>query len=529
MNQLLKEVKEAGQDFEWYPTTPEIIRKVVTNISQHGSGYRSAPTILDVGAGDGRFLREAKKEMPSATCYGIEKSTILCRELAKHAFIIGADAMQQSYFTKTIDATFCNPPYKEYVDWSVKLIRETSIGNLFLVIPDRWKTNLEIQEALAYRGATGMSLGTFDFLNAERQARCTVEIVKIRFKSEENDAFKLFFEETFPDLRKEFEKEDKETSSRSDSFANLVPGESYVESIINLYNLDMEKVRGNYDRIAGLDIGLMKEFQVSPESIMVALREKLSSLRVAYWTELFSKMEKITTRLTSKRRRELLETLRKNVHVDFNHGNVLSVLIWIMENANNGIKDQLIEVYGRMISKANVVNYKSNKKVFVDNRWRYSDEKEPNSHYALERRIVLTGEGGIDRGWSGEKSEISERSSNFIKDLLTVAHTLGFAGEMNDPRLDRYAVWQSGTSEEFKGTFHGKEVTIFDVKAFFNGNLHVRMNQEFALVLNVEHGRLNGWIRTPKEAVDELGDKNASKYFDTTLKLEFSPFGLIGG
>jgi hypothetical protein len=39
------------------------------------------------------------------------------------------------------------------------------------------------------------------------------------------------------------------------------------------------------------------------------------------------------------------------------------------------------------------------------------------------------------------------------------------------------------------------------------------------LALNVEHGRLKGWLRSAKEAVEELKDENAAKYFNGTTMI----------
>jgi hypothetical protein len=40
---------------------------------------------------------------------------------------------------------------------------------------------------------------------------------------------------------------------------------------------------------------------------------------------------------------------------------------------------------------------------------------------------------------------------------------------------------------------------------FLNGNLHFRFRPEAIKALNVEAGRLLGWLRSPAEAVAELG------------------------
>ena len=51
--QLLELAKSTGQDFEWYPTTPQMIDAVKKDFS----GDFDHPSILDCGAGDGRVLQ----------------------------------------------------------------------------------------------------------------------------------------------------------------------------------------------------------------------------------------------------------------------------------------------------------------------------------------------------------------------------------------------------------------------------------------------------------------------------------------
>ena len=56
-----------------------------------------------------------------------------------------------------------------------------------------------------------------------------------------------------------------------------------------------------------------------------------------------------------------------------------------------------------------------------------------------------------------------------------------------------------------------------EVRAFLNGNLHIKFNQQFMLALNVEVGRLLGWVHDAKEAADEMGVnvREVSGYFKT--------------
>ena len=54
MTTTLNVLKENDQDFEWYPTTDEIINCVKKHIN--AQTYRGF-SILDIGAGDGRVLK----------------------------------------------------------------------------------------------------------------------------------------------------------------------------------------------------------------------------------------------------------------------------------------------------------------------------------------------------------------------------------------------------------------------------------------------------------------------------------------
>ena len=66
---LLKKVKDADQDFEWYPTTDEIIQTIKMDLS--GERFQhDTPSVLDCGSGDGRVL----KALTDNDKYAIEKS-----------------------------------------------------------------------------------------------------------------------------------------------------------------------------------------------------------------------------------------------------------------------------------------------------------------------------------------------------------------------------------------------------------------------------------------------------------------------
>lgn len=530
---LVTQLKQAGQDHEFYPTTGLIIAALVRDVKSlaHRDDIRyrykrSLDSVLDIGAGHGRVLRALRDEAGIGTLYAIEKSPILCQQLDDEIFIVGADFHEQSLVSNQADITFCNPPYSEFEEWATKIIRESASWFVYLVIPQRWQGSAEIANALTFRDAKAKVIGDFDFLNAEdRAARAKVHLIRVELASERDDAFDRFFEEQFADLKAKWQAEnttvgDTEKGPRRNPKLNsLVVGANYPDMLVGLYNDELDHVRKNYDLVKALDVDLLKEFDVSPLRIMTCMKARLAGLRNTYWQELFSHMKSVTNRITTKKRRMMLETLNRSGHVDFTVTNIHAVIMWALKNANSYINAQLLETFDAMVAKANVRNYKSNARVFTFDRWRYAEEKP--THIALEYRIVLERVGGLRAKFS-TGHELVESAAEFLGDLLTVAHCMGFMGNTGDERLTyhgRCNYWTAGERHEFRAKIDGEDATLFDVRAFQNGNMHIRLNQKFALAMNVEVGRLRGWIKSGAEAATELGDKTAAKYFGRNLQL----------
>lgn len=547
---LVQELKDLGQDHEFYPTTNEIIavlKRDIERIADTGVPVRCrgetysrtirVGSVLDIGAGNGKVLAALSKLFAdderfrcTIDCYAIEKSQRLQMELAGRAFIVGTDFLQQSLFEKQFDCTFCNPPYSEFEEWSAKIIRESASKVIYLVIPQRWEKSHRIQDALKYRDAEYKVLGKFDFEDAEdRQARAVVHLIRITLSEDEDDAFIRFFDEQFGELKarfastKEQEKEseldacDRKKQECEAKFQKLVTGRDYVYSLVEMYQSDLALIRKNYDAVSLLDADLLREFEVSPSKIMGCLKTRLSGLRTLYWHELFSRLDTVTKRLCTKQRDSLLRTLNGNAHVDFTVDNIHAVVIWVIHHAGKHIDEQLMDLFDNLVEKANVRNYKSNQRVYEFNRWRYEQEKP--THIALEYRIVLSHSGGIRRTEFSFDRGLEERAANLIKDMLTVAHNLGFHTDPSDYRLIRRDQWTTGSKEIFWFVQDGKDELLVEVKAFYNSNMHIRMHQDFALALNVENGRLRGWLHTGAEATEELQDEKAAAVFNSNKRL----------
>lgn len=516
---LVSVLKEGNEDYEWYPTQSDMIEAIKNDIrlTYHlDNDKKITQSILDCGAGDGRVLLE----LTAGDRYAIEKSQTLLELLDPSIFVVGTDFHLQTLLDKQTDITFSNPPYSAYDEWTVKIISECYSKYAYLIIPQRWKNNTKISLALEDRNATAMTIGEFDFLEADRQARAKVDIVKISFDKETSckiakDPFANWFNANFKfkKIKSTTDDIDFNTAKPKDMDANIVKREGLAKILEVHYLSKLNKLINNYQKLTELDPELLNELGVNTENVQESLKHKISNLKKVYWTELFNNLDAITDRLTKSSRQKMLKVLMKNTHVDYSAINAHAIVLWAIKNANKYYDNQFVDTYEKMISKANILKYKSNEKTFGQEHWRYLNSlnnyffSEKVSNIKLDYRIIIENSGGIcSSEWIYEhtKHKLTKKSTDFINDLLVCASNLGFDIK-GQPSPEDY-LWIGGQwfSFYYRDISTGEKKVIFETKAYKNTNIHIRFNQEFLCKMNIEFGRLRGWIKTPQEASEEL-------------------------
>jgi SAM-dependent methyltransferase len=525
MKNLIKEIKENNQDFEFYPTTTAMAQAVFKSLPRN-------PSFLDIGCGsgnifnkfesfytkgeDGRINREIIKK------FGIEKSEILIKQCAKDIVIIGTDFNNSTLIDKEVDVVFCNPPYSQFEDWAAKIIKEAFCKQIYLIIPRRWKDSKEIKEALEFRDLKADVIYSGDFLDAERQARASVDIIKINCekpdkynRTQKQDPFCLWFKETFKIQAEEaIDKYRKEEESKEKINNALVAGDDVIKTLCNLYRLELAKLYKNYQSLGELDQEIFIELNISVENLIEACKLKISGLKKLYWQELFSKLDKIRSRLIAKYRKEILDEMNSQIAIDFEESNIYAVLIWVIKNTNNYFEKQIVEVFKDFSTQENIKNYKSNLRTWEQERWRFNSQNP--SHYTLELRVIkfLGSFSDSYRDW-----QVKENVNCKLNDVFVVADSLGFK-VINKPIVDMIG------SYEFKAIYQEKEINFLDFKIFKNGNGHFKFNQEFMKKFNVEASRILGWIRSPKEAAQEfqgdskVSEEEAQAFYTSTFKID---------
>jgi len=550
MTDLLEKVKEAGQDHEFYLTSKRMLEAVAKDICQEFddsyTDHLRNFSILDIGAGNGSALNiMCELTRNDGKKYAIEKSKILIDSLPEDVFIIGTDFHQQTLIDKQVDVVFCNPPYSEFDTWMRRIVSEANCRIVYMVVPQRWKENRKIVEMInrrcdlkdddqdmqgesklkkrireEYRKQQGECkvLLSDTFLDSEfRKARANVDILKIKFRDNGYravklavDPFDIWFEENFSISADKDKKEVVEKETKEEKLHNLVKGQNIIERLEELYHADMAKLFTTYKALEQLDSSLFKELGVDLKQVKGGLSFKIEGLKNLYWKELFTNLDSITNRLTSKSREKLLATLTEHTSVDFTSANAYAVVIWAVKNANKYFDKQLLEVYFELAETENIRNYKSNKVVLTD-KWRYAARE--HTHYTLDYRLVLM-RGNCFGGYSYDHPNgLQVEVHTLLGDLCTVAKNLGFDVETTSMDLQ----WEPGLLNEFRMA----DGTLFmDVRAYKKGTIHVRLNQEFMKKLNIEAGRLNGWVKSPSEAKEETGIVEANELFGSNYKMK---------
>ena len=552
---VIRELRSANEDWEWYPTTKKMLDVIREDIrAEFGKSYGSpddypAPTVLDCGAGDGRALVALAGRGKKLS---IEKAMTLVRLQPNDVIPVGTDFAMTTLVDKPCSIVFSNPPYAEYEQWGEKIIREANAPVVYLIVPVRWSASAAIQRALKLREATTSTLLTTDFLDAERAARARVDIVKVTLGATGYchrdrdtqcavDPFGIWFAGAFPRRAEVADGDERGGAAESAALREsvrqeVVQGRSLIEALCRLHDAELDGLQKNYTAASQLDPDLMREIGVTHEKLLASIKERVKGLKHRYWQELFTTYESITGSLSTKSRETLLDTLNANTSVEFNEANAIAITLWVLKNADEFYESQLIALCERMASAANVEMYVSNQRTYGREQWRYlrwrEDGRAVPERYALDYRIVLESMGGICTSqWSYEQTKnagLDGHAAAFLQDILAVASTLGWSVTSGRHGITSGRQWESNKLE----TFYCPKGRLMDVRAFKNGNLHVRFHPDFIRKLNVEFGRLKGWLRSKQEVVDELriSAEEAEAYFGSTAKVlsERAPALLLG-
>ena len=531
-NQIVEQLKQNDQDYEWYPTTDKMLNVVVDDIMTRDRSI----SLLDIGCGTARLktlieerLDRTRDENGRSRFYlnkyfGIEKSEVLINLLPNDVFILGTDFNNTTLIDKIADVIFCNPPYSEYENWVERILREGNFKFAYLVIPQRWKDNKDIQQALEDTNTIADVLDSDDFTTADRQARARIDIVKFSKKGydswhdvSDEETFKNWFDKTFQVSSDENRTMawEKEAQQKKEVKNELAICKNKVSFMVERYNAEMNRMFNTFSQLCSLDESVLQDVGIDFNKVRESLKQKIKSHKILYWDLLFDELEEITSRLTADSRKSLKDLFGQLSTVDFNESNIRAVVIWVLKHAKDYYDTQLVELYKTLSCYDNVIKYKSNQRVFSKDDWGYY-KRDEHTHYCLTYRMVvdtLYFRESKSR-WNPTKHDYVDdyvvsdyKAHSIVNDLCAIANNLGFVvgnKEVADCFGEKFYIYDN----------NGKQ--LIEYKLFKNGNTHLKLDLELMKAINVEVARLLGWIRDKSDISMEFPDElaeGAEKYF----------------
>jgi len=524
----VKVLNQNNEDFEWYPTTDEILTAM--NQDLHGlftkgnlAGYTrdrsnkyfgydwnhdretrtdkytySINTFLDVGAGDGRVFGAIKGVNGDVTIektYGIEIAQSQADDLINHnVFIIGRDFFKTTLIDKGYSVIFSNPPYSVFVPWVQKLLDEANFGVMYLVLPVRWETSIGKHPMLETYEVK--KIGEFDFNNADRRAQVRVHLIRINPKprkreehfrgqslgayieygnEDDPDSFERWMENHIGKFKNEGPEleEAREVKLKNAAFTDLVGD----------YEYDLNSLLEAFKALGKLPYRVIEALGMDRKSILETIKENIKTLKHRYWRLAFDRISAINSRLTHDTRKKMLDQMEEFNSLDFNEDNLYSIIVWVVKHFNEYTGEQILSVFDKLTDQEYIRAYKSNVHWIKDN-WRYGSKPKPEK-YKLDYRLVTH----------------CYKSYHFdpcvVDDLIVVCRSLGYY--IHESYYFDYK--ELGTEQRFL-TLDG--VIAFTAKLYKNKNVHLKVNQDLMMKFNIEVAKLRKWVNNYRDIEDEF-------------------------
>jgi len=560
-------LKNANEDFEWYPTTDEIMaamkKDIFSYFRTHQRDYVTTredkieiktsyydyekqrdikgefielESFLDIGAGDGRVLDCLNESQGSSLCkkYGIEIARAQADDLiCRGVFIIGRNFWDVTLNDQYYALIYSNPPFSDYERWACKILYESNFCVLYLVMPKRWTESKLIQKELKNRYEYTI-VGEFDFSKADREARGKVHLVRINaeWKQEKEcgvnskgkkvysstqyqNSVENAFERWVKDYIATFEGDNEDFNEwREKEQQAIALKHTPIDQLVIDYEAEKENLGAAFKAIGKLNPEIIKLMGQDKKSMLEIIRKSISSLKSKYWRAAFEKLDPVKSRMIRKTKDNIFGNIQEFKTLDFNADNIYSIIIWIVNNCNIGILDQIGEVFDALTDKDFIEEYKSNRH-WTKSTWRHTqnDYKYKNLparwKLGLDYRIVVETM-AYDRYSHQARYTI-------VDDFIIICSNLGFP-------IDPYDT-PDYTDNRTEQKFHTVDGELAFTMRYYTGNknAHLKINKKLLMKFNIEVAKIRKWMSDPDDVVEEYGIPK-----DEATRLWNSGLALIG-
>jgi hypothetical protein len=537
--QKVRMLRASEEDFEFYPTTPEIMEAMRKDLwaylESHEKGYYARrrneeddddigisesseyigkrekktktldiDSFLDIGAGDGRVL----DLFPAHKKYGIEIARTQADDLIRRGiFLIGRDYWDVSLNNNNYSLIFSNPPFSAFTLWVNKILVECNFRVLYLVMPVRWKNDENINRELKRYETT--VVGEFDFSKADREARGKVNLVRVNAPWEKIDvenkykyeayettvenAFERFVRENIGNFDDKPEREWEE-EQKQELALKMTP----IDQLLADYETERETLGNAFRAIGKLDQAIIKLMGQDKKSMLEIIKTTIKGLKKKYWRATFDKLEPVQKRMTFGTREKIFNSIKEFQTLDFNADNIYSIIIWIINNTNIGILDQIGEVFDKLTTKDYIEKYVSNKH-WVKGDWRNADDRDnwkytdlpPRWKLGLDYRIVVEAH--------NQYTYTSQGRRTVVDDFIVICNNLGFP--IIPTEKPNYTLHQT------EQKFHTEDGELAFTMRYYTGNhnAHLKINKKLLMKFNIEVAKIRKWMSDPDDVVEEYG------------------------
>lgn len=549
VNSLVRELQQNGQDYEYYPT-PLRLAGVIASHMQGKSIFEEEldymylkerrTSILDICAGDGRFLKEIKEQFMelnhrfprnTVSLKALEKSKIL-RDLWSNDIIpSGSDI----HLIKSPSAPviFCNPPFSEYETIVSKILNESTYKSLYLLLPIGWRKNERINAIIKGKCLYPETIEKFDFkAESARPLRhkTTCELFYIKGK-----AYNKSFEET---------KKGQVLENIIDHFSEVSEQKDVNSSMPTAYTLTdivtihEESKSGLFKTFEGLARNNYKgASEIAGKSAKSWLHETMQNayleLENNSWNLVLSKLSPLNGIIHKTTRELLVDDIKAST--DFAEEPIQFYVKWLISNYQKIVDDQFISSYYLLMNPANSSRYKNNQQIFDKGNWSYNQKGKYKSFLIKKIITPIRNTTCYGKGIVGYEAELvlgevlmgllSGAGYTMLPTFFDYDHMLKHSEAVVRQSLKKgnEDIVNKETSHilqdyydqiDNEGIAYGKAHPVIGVDKHKNAKvlmyvyvyksntIHFKLEREFALVINLKFGKLKGWINNQQDAED---------------------------
>lgn len=580
MYNLIQTLKDNNQDFEFYPTTNEILVKIANTLKDSLSkdhNYRQTNdfTILDVCAGNGNALSalkqhlEEEKEIGFINLQGIEKSPILYGTWDESIKLVGTDFFQENLYNKTADILFCNPPFSQTETWFKRLLDNCSsrIKHIFFVCPSkqglsdkyrdmfddfRFNKDKHNKHGIQMTVLQNEHSESFSFKTADRSARVETVVLHIDLskyahlryveRTDEDALFKQYFPELQNKLEhtedysyRQQEREDRDAAINA-LMLEQTGEQDLVRILVDAFNKERNEFLDAYNKLNDVPILLLNKLNIDLSKAKKLLFKTLKELDSTYWGKLLQLYEPLKQKLTSQSINLLMNYVSER-NISFTYDNCLAVTLLAIQKTNDMIVGQLLDKYKHWAEVGNYKSYKSNQRLFNEGYFKDCVEPEDLNVQGVHSAGPKWGNTPLEKIMPfgiGERKKLEYRIvdchlsfkngcyswNNFdinSSGMRAVNDIIVIARNLGYAVTNFEQVCDYGDRiSVFATDRNGKEIVLFDFKVFKNGNAHFFLNKGLMIDIMLVVGKHLGWIHNKEQAVDDLGI--TSEEYDNAVK-----------